>query len=42
VALAFGTKEGDEYYNVLADFDENNEVNILDISMVAMDYGKTV
>ena len=42
VAMAFGTKEGDEYYNVLADFDENSEVNIIDVSIVAMDYGKTV
>lgn len=42
VAMAFGTKEGDEYFNVLVDLDENNEVSILDISIVAMDYGKTV
>jgi len=42
VAMAFGTKEGDENYNVLADFDENSEVNILDISIVAMEFGKTV
>lgn len=42
VAIAFGTKEGDENYNALADLDENSEVNILDVSIVAMDYGKTV
>jgi hypothetical protein len=33
---------GYENYNVLADLDGNNEVDILDISIVAMDYGKTV
>jgi len=42
VAMAFGTKQGDENYNILADLDKNNEVNILDISTVAMDYGKTI
>ena len=42
VAIAFGSKEGDDNYNVLADLDENGEVIILDISIVAMDYGKTV
>jgi len=40
--MAFGSKEGDENYNVLADLDENGEVNIIDVSMVAMDYGKKV
>jgi len=40
--MAFGSQEGDENYNVLADLDENSEVNILDISIVALDYGKTV
>jgi len=42
VAIAFGTKEGDENYNVLADLDENSEVNIIDVSIAALDYGKTV
>jgi hypothetical protein len=40
--MAFGTKEGDETYNVLVDLDENGEVNIVDVSIVALDYGKTV
>jgi len=42
IARAFGTREGNENYNVLADLDENGEVTIIDISAVARDYGKTV
>jgi parallel beta-helix repeat protein len=42
VAIAFGSKEGDENYNSIADLDGNEEINILDISIVAFDYGKTV
>jgi len=40
VALAFGTREGDENYDSIADLDKNGEVNIIDISVVAVDYGK--
>jgi hypothetical protein len=42
VAIAFGSRAGDQKYNELADLDQNGEVNIIDISMVAKDYGKTV
>lgn len=40
-AYSFGTREGDEYYNLIADLDYNNEINVIDLSIVAMDYGKT-
>lgn len=42
VAMAFGTKLGDDNWNEVADLDKNEEINIIDISTVAMDYGKTV
>ena len=42
VAIAFGSRAGDQKYNELADLDQNGEVNIIDISIVAKDYGKTV
>jgi hypothetical protein len=42
VAVAFGTKEGDDRYDPIADLDGNKQINILDISIVALDYGKTV
>jgi parallel beta-helix repeat protein len=42
VAMSFGTKEGDENYNVFADLDENGEVNIIDLAKVATEFGKTV
>jgi peptide/nickel transport system substrate-binding protein len=42
VAVAFGTKPGDENWNETADMDGNKEINIVDVSIVAMDYGKTV
>ena len=42
VAQVFGTKEGDEYYNPIADLDANDEINVIDLSAVAKDYGKTV
>jgi len=37
--MAFGCKPGDENYNEIADMDKNEEINILDISIVALDYG---
>lgn len=40
VAMAFGTKEGDENYNPIADLDGNNEINIIDISKVARHFGE--
>jgi hypothetical protein len=42
VAQAFGTKEGDTNYNPIADLDNNKQISIIDISTVAIDYGKTV
>jgi hypothetical protein len=39
---AFGTKVGDPGWDVAADLDRNGVVNILDVSLVAKDYGKTV
>jgi len=42
VAIAFGTKEGDERYDPIADLDDNRQINIIDVSVVAKDYGKTV
>jgi len=42
VAVAYGTKEGDENYNSIADLDDNKQINIVDVSLVALDYGKTV
>lgn len=41
VAMAFGTKEGDERYNPIADLDGDKKINIKDIFMVAKDFGKT-
>ena len=42
VAMAFGTKEGDDRYNPIADLDDNKEINIIDVAIVANDYGKTM
>jgi len=42
VAAAYNTRSGDEKWNAITDLDRNGLVNILDISMVARDYGKTV
>jgi len=42
VAYAFGTEEGDENYSAMADLDNNRKVNVIDLSTVAMDYGKTI
>jgi len=41
VAIAFGTKPGDEHWDSIADMDKNEEINIIDISIVALDYGNT-
>lgn len=41
VAMAFGTKEGDERYNPIADLDGDKKINIKDIFIVAKDFGKT-
>jgi len=43
VAKAYGTKEGDERWNPIADVAEPyDEIDIVDIATVAKDYGKTV
>ena len=42
VAKAYGTKEGDPNWNVIADLDDNGIIDIRDIAKVAKDYGKTV
>jgi parallel beta-helix repeat protein len=40
IARAFGTKPEDTRWNPHADIDENNEINIVDISKAAKNYGK--
>jgi hypothetical protein len=42
VAMAFGSKPGDQSWNAVADLDMNGVIDILDIFAVARDYGKTV
>jgi hypothetical protein len=42
VAKAFHTRPGDPRWNSIADLDKNGVIDILDISKVARDYGKTV
>ena len=42
VAMAFGSKPGDENWNQIADLNKDGTVNILDIFAVAWDFGKTV
>jgi hypothetical protein len=42
VAIGYGSKPGDWNWNPTADLDGNGEINIVDITMVARDYGKTV
>jgi hypothetical protein len=42
VAKAFGSKPGDENWNVVADLNKDNVINILDVFAVANGYGKTV
>ena len=41
VASAYGTKEGDERYNPIADLDNNKRINVVDIAIVVVDFGKT-
>lgn len=41
VASAYETKEGDERHDPIADLDGNKQINIVDILIVALDYGKT-
>jgi len=40
VAKAYGAKEGDPNWNVIADLDDDGMIDILDIATVAKDYGK--
>jgi D-alanyl-D-alanine-carboxypeptidase/D-alanyl-D-alanine-endopeptidase len=42
VRIAFGSRQGTPNWSELADIDENDLVNIIDIAMVAKDYGKAV
>jgi predicted deacylase len=42
VAAAFDTRPGDARWNATADLDKNEWVNIIDLSKVAIDNGKTV
>ena len=42
VARAYNSRPGDDKWNELADLDKNGQINIIDISMVARDYNKTV
>jgi hypothetical protein len=41
VAKAFGSKKGDPNWNGKADLDNNGITNIIDLSLVAIRYGKT-
>jgi hypothetical protein len=41
-AMAFGSKQGDPNWNVLADLDKSGTVDILDMFKIAWNYGKTV
>lgn len=41
VAVAFGSRLGDENWNEVADIDGDGSVNILDVGSVARHYGKT-
>ena len=42
VAIAFSSKDGDPGWNPIADIDRNRSVNIIDVTIVARDYGKTI
>ena len=39
--MAFGSHPEDPNWNIVADLNKDNIVSILDISIVALDYGKT-
>ena len=42
IAIAYQTKPGDDKWNELADVDKNGMVNIIDVALVAKDFGETV
>ncbi len=42
VAVAHNSHPNDRNWNVLADLDRNSVVSIVDVTLVAKDYGKTV
>jgi archaellin len=42
VAIAYKSRPGDPNWNSLADIDKNGVIDILDITKVAVDYGKTI
>lgn len=42
VAIAYGSKPRDPNWNAIADLDKNGWINIIDITIVAKDYGKIV
>lgn len=42
VAIAFGSKPGSPNWNPIADLDKNDIINIMDVIIVARNYGKTV
>jgi DMSO/TMAO reductase YedYZ molybdopterin-dependent catalytic subunit len=41
VAAAFGSKPGDPEWNEVADLDGNGWTNIVDVTLIAKDYGRT-
>jgi len=41
VGVAFGSKVGDPRWNVIADVDKDGSISIIDIALIAKDYGKT-
>ena len=42
VSMAFGTECGDERWNETADLNKDEVINILGISTIVLDFGKTV
>jgi hypothetical protein len=42
MALSYGSHAGDEKWNVECDLNNDNVINILDLSIVAVLYGTTV
>ena len=42
VAIAFGSKPGEERWNALVDLHVDLRINIVDVTIVAKDFGKTV
>jgi hypothetical protein len=41
VALAYGSKPGDTNWNEIADINKDGCIDLIDLAMVARDYGKT-